>query len=202
MRNNYSLFSILSFLFHPIFIPLYTALAYIKIFEKVLTDDLATYLISLTIIGTISLPLLTISLLKKFGFIESFYLSSSKERVFPLISTGVYIYVTARLLMIGNINSPLNSYLIGIVVTLAWILIFSKKLKVSLHTASLSSSLGFMIYLATSFLTNLTPIIIILIFMIGLIATARIKLNSHSYSEIIVGVIFGIIPQLGFVFLY
>lgn len=195
-------FKVLSFALHPIFIPVYTTLLYLKIFEQVLTDELTNYLLTLVIIGTLTLPLLTILLLKKTKIIESIFLKTQKERIIPLLLTGLYTYITARLLMTENINSPLNSYLIGIVVTLSWILIFSRRMKVSLHTAALSSSLGFIIYISNIFYINLQPLIIFIILIIGAVSTARIKLKAHSCKEIYVGVVFGILPQLGFVFLY
>ena len=75
-------------------------------------------------------------------------------------------------------------------------------MKVSLHTAAISSAIGFLIYLSNAFLIDLQPLIIILIITLGLISTARIKLEAHTYKEIAIGVLFGIVPQLGFVFLY
>lgn len=196
------IFKILSYVLHPIFIPLYTTILYINIFKQVLSSELSKYLLSLIIIGTLVLPLLTIFLLIKTKLINSIFLETQKERITPLLLTGLYIYITARLLMTGNLNSPLNSYLIGIVVTLSWVLIFSRRMKVSLHTAAISSALGFLIYLSNIFLIDLHPLIIIIIIILGIVSTSRIKLEAHTHKEIAIGILFGIVPQLGFVYLY
>ena len=193
---------VISYILHPIFIPIYVTILYINIFRDVLTDELGEYLLSLVGIGTVALPLLTIFLLKKTNQISSILLEKSAERIIPIISTGVYLYITAKLLMTGNLNSPLNSYLIGMVVTLSWILIFTRRMKVSLHTAAISSALGFLIYLSHSFLINLQVAIIITIITTGIVSTARLKLKAHTCTEIAVGIIFGIIPQLGYIYLY
>ena len=202
MGKNIFIFKLISYILHPIFIPLYITILYIRIFKQILTDELSEYLLSLIIIGTLALPLLTIFLLLNTKLINSILLETQKERIIPIISTGIYIYVTAKLLMAGNLNSPLNSYLIGIVVTLSWILIFSRRMKISLHTAAISSALGFLIYLSNIFLIDLQPLIIVFIITLGFISTARIKLEAHTYKEIAIGILFGIVPQLGFVYLY
>ena len=167
-----------------------------------LSTELAKYILSLIIIGTLALPLATIYLLIKTKLISSIFLENKKDRILPILSSGVYIYITARLLMTGSFNSPLNSYLIGIVVTLSWILIFYRRMKVSLHVAAISSSLGFFMYLSNIFTVNLSSYIIVIIVILGTIATVRIKLNAHTYSEIATGLLFGLLPQLGFVYLY
>ena len=193
---------LLSYTLHPIFIPIYVTYLYINIFQNVLVDELAEYLFMVISIGTLALPLSTMIILKKTRLIKNIHLESSTERIIPLLSTGVYLYITAKLLMTGDLNSPLNSYLIGIVVTLSWILIFTRRMKVSLHTSAISSALGFFIYLSHTFLINLQSIIIITTVFIGIIATARLKLKAHTCKEIAVGVIFGVIPQLGYIYLY
>lgn len=202
MGKEKFIFKTASIVLHPIFIPLYITLLYVNIFKLILTDELKEYLLSLVAVGTFLLPLLTIFILIKTKIVSSILLKTQKERIIPIVSTGIYIYITARLLMVGSLNSPLNSYLIGIVVTLSWILIFSRRMKVSLHTSALSSALGFLIYLSNIFLIDLHPIIVVFIVAIGLISTARIKLEEHTYKEILVGILFGIVPQLGFVYLY
>ena len=202
MDKNNKVLQTISFLLHPIFIPLYSTLVYLGIFGEMLTIELSRYIISLIIIGTLVLPLATIYLLIKTKLISSILLENKKERIAPILFSGVYIYITARLLMTSSFNSPLNSYLIGIVVTLSWILIFSRRLKVSLHVAAISSSLGFFIYLSNIFTVNLSSYIIVLIIILGAVATVRIRLNAHTYSEITTGLIFGLLPQLGFVYLY
>ena len=200
-KHNY-IPQLLSYIFHPIFIPIYVTYLYINIFKNILNSELAEYLLTVVGIGTLALPLLTIFLLKKTNLIKSILLESPKERIIPILSTGVYLYITAKLLMTGNLNSPLNSYLIGMVVTLSWIMIFTRRMKVSLHSAAISSALGFLIYLSHSFLINLQVVIIITTIAIGMVSTARLKLKSHTCKEIGVGVIFGIIPQLGYIYLY
>lgn len=202
METNKNLMQIVSILLHPIFIPLYSTLLYLDIFNGILTTELSIYILSLVTIGTLALPLATIYLLIKTKLISSIYLDNKKERIVPLLSSGVYIYITAKILMTGSLNSPLNSYLIGIAVTLSWILILSRRVKVSLHVAAISSSLGFFIYISNIFSINLSSYIIVIIVSLGVIATARIKLNAHTYTEIATGLVFGLLPQLGFVFLY
>jgi hypothetical protein len=196
------LFKFISVVLHPIFIPFYVTIIYVSIFNNVLSDDVINYILTLVILGTFILPIFTIFLLKFIGVIDSIVLPNIKDRYIPIISSGIYIYITAKLLLTGNFSGPLNNYLIGIVVTLSWVLIFSRRMKVSLHASSLSSALGFVIYISDFFLINLLPVIILLIILIGVVSTSRIKLKAHNHKEIATGIIFGILPQLGFVYSY
>ena len=196
------IFEFFSLLLHPIFIPIYVTIVYINIFEGILNYDVKEYLFYVVLTGTFILPLITIVILKITKIISSFKVEKSNERIIPIISSGIYIYVSARLLMVGSVNSPLNSYLIGVVVTLSWILIFSRKLKISLHTASISSAMGFLIYLTNVFFVDVSDLVIIVIVLIGISSTSRIKLKAHSYKEIVLGIFFGFIPQIGSLILY
>ena len=202
MDHNNSVSKILSYVFHPIFIPIYITLLYVNIFKTLIPDEARNYMTYVISMGTIVLPLITVVLLKKTNLIESIFLNKQSERTIPIISTGLYIYITARLLMSANLNGPLNNYLIGIVVTLSWILIFLHRTKISLHTAAISSALGFLIYLSHKLRIDLQVIIILNIIIIGAVSTARLKLKAHTCKEVALGIIFGIVPQLGYIFLY
>ncbi len=196
------IFEFFSLLLHPIFIPIYVTLVYINLFEGILNYDVKEYIFYVVLTGTFILPLITTLILKTTKIISSFKVEKSNERIIPIISSGIYIYVSARLLMVGSINSPLNSYLIGVVVTLSWILIFSRRLKISLHTASISSALGFLIYLTNVFFVDVNSLVIIVIVLIGISSTSRIKLKAHNYKEIVLGIFFGLLPQIGSLILY
>lgn len=174
---------------------------YLNIFKTLIDQELATSILYLISIGTLLLPLITFFLLLNTKVINNLRLENNRERIIPIFLTGIYIFITVKLLMNSSIDSPLNSYLIGIVVTLSWILIFSRRMKVSLHAASISSGLGFIIFLSYSFFINLTPIIILLILLTGLISTSRLKLDAHNGLEIYLGILFGVAPQVGLIFL-
>jgi len=200
MKHNF-LFKIISILFHPIFIPLLTTLIFFTIFSDMLDFEEQKLIIYLILLGTFILPLLTILILLKSKVIKSIYLNNKRERIIPLFATGVYVFATVKLIMVNYAGILINSYLIGVVITLSWILIFSRKHKVSIHTASIGATVGFFIYISYYYLINLSTLIALLIFIAGLISTSRIKLKVHDKKEIYLGLLFGIAPQISFLFL-
>ena len=201
-RYRYNILQILSVVFHPIFIPVYSILLYLNLSESILNIELYKKTLYIIISGTVILPLITILFLKEFNFIKNIELKDSKDRLIPIISSIIYIYATVKVLLYFGITGPIATYLMGIIITLSWVLLLSIRIKVSLHTASISSTLGLYIYLSTLYNIDFVIIIITTTLILGLISTVRIKLGAHSYTEVLTGVLFGIIPQVGYLLLY
>ncbi|MEN8137739.1 MAG: hypothetical protein ABFR62_04835 [Bacteroidota bacterium] len=194
-------YKVLSIVFHPIFIPLVATVIHLNIFAPYLSKDQSYMVLYIVTLGSLILPLSTLLLLIKAKIINSIYLEKRTDRIIPIFTTGVYIFVTAKLLMKNNIGTALHSYLIGVVITLSVILILSRKLKISIHSAAIASVTGFLIFISYNFSINLTPILAIFIIITGLISTARLKLKAHTDKEVYLGIIIGVIPQLAFLFL-
>ena len=55
---------------------------------------------------------------------------------------------------------------------------------------------GFLISLSVLYGTNLTYVIGFLIFMLGWIGSSRLALKAHTQKEILLGLIYGFVPQL------
>ena len=60
----------------------------------------------------------------------------------------------------------------------------------------ISGLVMFLVVLSITYQVNITFALSILIFMIGLVATSRLFLKAHTFSELILGFFIGWIPQL------
>ena len=85
---------VVSYIFHPLFIPVYVGYFFIyilRIFPQLTDWDKTKLLISFTVNYTV-LPLVTILLTKGLGFINSIYLKTQKDRIIPYVASITYYF--------------------------------------------------------------------------------------------------------------
>ncbi len=155
---------------------------------------------------TFFFPALVIFLLRKLDFIKSIELHTAKERIIPYIATSIFylwLYITTR--SNPEIPSLFKAFVLGTVVTLFLIFFINNFSKVSAHMAGLAGLLVLTIALAYRFgpieglgwLTsrpNNLPALVMLI--TGLTGSARLKLEAHTWQELLGGYFMGIVGQL------
>ena len=73
--------------------------------------------------------------------------------------------------------------------------LFSFKIKSSLHLLSMGTTIGFFLLLMNIYGLPLLLLVIILIVLSGLIASSRLHLNAHSPNELAVGFLLGLLSQ-------
>ena len=70
------------------------------------------------------------------------------------------------------------------------------RLKVSLHQMGVAGILVFLVGLSAHFKINLLVTISFFLFVNGWVASSRLNSDSHTYSELGIGLLLGAIPQL------
>ncbi len=191
--------NIVSFVFHPVFMPtVLTCLLYILApsnFAGIEEKKLSMYIFIIANI-TLFYPLLITFLLKRLGFIQSYYMTDQKDRIIPFISTTImYFWVywvfrntgtpfILRLMLLGN--------LWGIVVLFILNIFF----KISMHTSAAGGFLGVMIVLLLTNPVNMMLPLFISLIVCGMIGTARLLLGAHKPGEIWWGYAIGILAQV------
>jgi len=155
---------------------------------------------------TFFFPALVIFLLRKLDFIKNIELHTAKERIIPYIATSIFylwLYITTR--SNPEIPSLFKAFVLGTVVTLFLIFFINNFSKASAHMAGLAGLLVLTIALASRFgpneglgwLTsrpNNLPALVMLI--TGLTGSARLKLEAHTWQELLGGFFMGIVGQL------
>src|SRR3954466_12372579 len=86
-----------SYLFHPIFIPLYVCAFLIYVHPSAFAgfseaEKKQTLLI--VILNLVFFPLISVLLLKAVGFIQSVYLRTQKDRIIPYMAVGIFFFWT------------------------------------------------------------------------------------------------------------
>jgi membrane-associated phospholipid phosphatase len=187
----------ISYLLHPLFIPIGGTLAYFLITPKYTPLEIQSASILPIFILTVIIPLVAYLILKNLGLVHSISLETVKERKYPL-----YMYATILLLILYNVIpnsyvSELYFYFAGLLgATLACILLLTFNFKTSLHTVGVSGLLMYLINLSIHFEINLIIAISVFIFFTGSIITARLYLKAHTITELIIGLFIGLLSQL------
>ncbi|SFU57996.1 hypothetical protein SAMN05216480_10874 [Pustulibacterium marinum] len=187
----------ISYLFHPLIMPVVGVFIFYTITPLFYEFELKKIvLFSLTIL-TIFVPLLIALVLLKFNIIQSFKLSTAKERMPPLLINTLIIGTIIFKLM-PRINTPeLYFFFVGILGSNFCCLIMALfKIKASIHMTAIIGVTTFLVGLSFHYALNVTIALSFLVAISGLIASARLYLKAHNMAEIIVGIFIGLMPQL------
>lgn len=187
----------ISYLLHPLFIPIGGTVAYFLITPKYSPLAIQSANILPIFILTVIIPIVTFLILKNIGLVHSIFLETVTERKYPL-----YVHVSILLLILykvipNNYVSELYFYFTGLLgAAMACLILLFFKFKVSLHMVGVSGLLMFLINLSIHFEINLIIAISTLILLTGSVATARLYLQAHSRIELTIGLFIGLLSQL------
>jgi hypothetical protein len=197
----------ISYIFHPVFMPVLLSVALWKLFPSsfvgITNTKLIYGLISL-ISTTIFFPLFTVGLLKALGFIQSIFMRVSRDRIIPLIATMTFYFwaqqvfshsfkietrelfwpVIIRILLLGSFW--------GIVLLFIGSIFF----KISMHTTAAGGAIGIMVVLLFLSPVNMLTALFATVIIGGIVGTARLILREHTPAELWMGYAIGIIVQL------
>lgn len=191
--------NLVSFVFHPVFMPtVLTLLLYVLAPANFAGVDAKHFGKFVLIIANITLlyPLLVTFLLKKLGFIQSIYMYDPKDRIIPLIGTMIFYFwvywvfkntespFILRVMLLGNFWGIILMFLINIF------------FKVSMHTSAAGGFLGVVLVLLIVNPVDMTLPLFVSLITCGVIGTARLLLAAHKPFEIWAGFILGILVQV------
>jgi membrane-associated phospholipid phosphatase len=195
----------LSFLFHPMILPLVAMALMIgtdPLVSLLLTLKMKGMILSALFITTILVPLLLIYLIYHLGVIRSFHMRSREERAIPLLVIAVFYYLTYYLLKGLHLPQLFHMYMLGATFMIVLLITFNFFRKVSLHMAGLGAFTGLMTGIGFHGETNTSLFILAGILLSGVVGTARLKLNAHHPSDLYTGWLAGAIVMFltGFLF--
>jgi len=175
--------------------PTYLLLALLFIvpeFYRPLNSEQAIYIILRISVVTILLPGISISILKLTGYIKNVHLENRQDRLWPYLFTSLY-YGVLCYIFIRSMSFHSFLVIMGSMTTLILLLaVFNFKIKISAHAAAITGALGFLwaLKMMDPEMQILYPIAIV-IFVIGIVMWARLKLNAHRPIEIYLGALLG-----------
>lgn len=195
-----ALAKVISYIFHPVFMPVVMAVVLYKLsneFAGILDASFNRWL-AVIAINTILFPLITVALLKGLGFIKSIHMNDPKDRIIPLIGSMIF-YFWANF-VIGNpiTGAPviLHTLTLGIFLGVIGVFIVNIFYKVSMHTTAAGGMLGILLILMFTSTINMVMPLFIGLLVAGIIGTARLILGAHKMWEIWLGYFLGIASQV------
>ena len=186
-----------SYLFHPLFIPVFGTLFYLfinpnyfEIFQKYL-------ILFQVIIISILIPIAFYYLLKTVGKVDSMMISNLSQRKIPLIVQAVLIIILIQKSITREAIPELFFFffggLISTIITLGFLF---GNIKASIHMIGISSLTVFIIGLSIHNQINFLFAIAFLFLMNGFVATSRLAMKAHTGKELVIGFLSGLLPQL------
>ena len=197
------IFPFFSYLFHPVFIPIYATLFYLfSNHSYFLNKEKYLVLLEVTTI-TFIIPVLFFFLLRLTGKINSIMAAELSERKLPLVIQCFLIILLVRKSITLERYPELHFFFLGALMStlIALILLFFNK-KVSLHMMALSALTLFVFGLSIHNHNQNTLLIVFLVLMNGFVASSRLIMKAHTPKELIIGVFLGSIPQIFLLFLW
>jgi len=187
----------ISFVFHPLIMPLLGVLFYFSKTPRFIPVPLMKAKIFSIVILTIILPILLFFLLKTINKVNSIYLKSTKERLIPLFINCVIIALILLRVLTSNEIVELYYFFAGILCsTLTCFILAIFKIKASIHMIASSGFFMFAVALCIHYQININGTIALMMIILGGIATSRLHLKAHTNQELIIGVFTGLFPQL------
>jgi hypothetical protein len=191
---------LISYVFHPLFIPTYFFLYLIKVvpyeFVSITEWQLKLKIFSIFWL-TAFFPAFAVFLLWRLKFSESIFLRTQKERVIPYVIT-MFFYWWMYYLSRTFTDQPivLKYFYFGIFISTSLGLIVNNFIKVSLHAIGISGLLMAVVLVGFYYPINNFVWVAIAALLAGIVVSARMIVSDHTKQELVVGFAIGVFTQL------
>lgn len=189
-----------SYIFHPLFIPVYITWFLTSVHPSYFSGFSAyqkNWLVLRVAYSMVFFPLITVLLLRALKFIDSFFLHTQKDRIIPYIACGIF-YFWVYLVFKNQPNIPivLTAFIFSVFLASSAALIANIYFKISMHAIGMGGVIGILLIIMYSN-TMLTTLPFSIVFLLtGLVCTSRLIVSNHQPKEIYLGLLLGIISQL------
>ena len=150
------------------------------------------------IISTLFFPLFTIFLMKQLGFISSYKMPTTKDRIGPLLAIMIFYFWVSHVFnsVPGVVPLILRVLFLGNLWGLVAVFIVNIFTKISMHTSVAGGMIGIILVLMKTSPGNMVIPLFIAIIIAGIMGTARMILGAHQRGDIWLGYIIGIVVQI------
>ena len=182
---------IISIIGHPIFHPTWMIIILLLSVPTRFTSGNDLTFLTVTFSMTCLIPALIIVMMKKWHIIDSFEMKDRDDRLGPLFIMTLFLYATLRFFSKIQLLSIFNFYLTTAIVVTVLAFIITFFWKISLHALGWGCFSACLFIMATAYMHMYLPYCIGSIVISGIIASARLKLKSHSNAQIYSGFAMG-----------
>ena len=187
-----------SYIFHPLFVPVYATLFYFVIARSYFYPHELFLIFIQVLILTVLLPISLFYLLRSLGLIRSKIMLDKKERRLPLAFYAILLFILIKHSFSTFVVPELYYYFLGSLIstTLALALLLSG-FKASLHMMAIASLTVFIVSISAYYHIRFLNLIAFFVVCCGFVASSRLLAKAHSLGELALGTLIGILPQVG-----
>lgn len=191
---------LLSVLFHPVFVPVY--IIYFLLFQHpnqyLGFDTTQKIVILLQAVAMFTFfPLVTVGLLKALGFIKSIQLQDQKDRIIPLVASGIwYFWIWYVWRNLPDQPTAAIQLALGVWITSVAALMLNTKMKISLHALALGAALTLLLTLSFKENLHYGTWLSIAFLITGSVSSSRLLVSDHRPSEVYWGLLVGALSML------
>ncbi|WP_306349784.1 hypothetical protein [Flavobacterium sp. '19STA2R22 D10 B1'] len=189
---------VFSYIFHPLFISVFAALLYFFFSNRYfIYQDIYLILIQILIV-TILIPVSIYYFLLSLGKVNSIMLNDKSQRRIPLaIHALLLLILIKKSITIDSIPELYYYFLGSLISTVVALFLIILGYKASLHMVGMSALTIFAIGISIHSQVRLVEVISLLTLCTGIVATSRLEMKAHDYTELTLGFLTGILPQIG-----
>lgn len=154
----------------------------------------------LVFITTFVVPITMLPFMLTLNIIKNIQLETARERVVPLLSTGIaYLFAYFILVKISNSASYatrsilylIQTFILGTCISVFLCMLVSLRWKISAHMIGIGGIVGTIVGLSITKDIDLHRILVISFIVSGLLGTSRLKVNAHVPTQVYAGFFLG-----------
>lgn len=180
---------ILSFVFHPLFCPLY-GLAIIftaPTFLEYLPDTVKKMLFMTVLANNVMIPVVMLPLLRNRNIISSYYIDDRSERIIPLTMLSMLYIITSFITFRFHVPMIIKSLIFAVTLLSIIVTFITFWWKISIHSMATGSIIALIIMLSIKMHVPLTWYLVTAVLIGGCILSARLLLGSHNPAQVWAG---------------
>lgn len=185
---------ILSYVFHPGIMPtlgLFLLLQGDTYLKYSIGTTTKNFLYLIIFLNTYLFPAIIVLIMRYRNTISSLDLSDRKERIIPLAIASFFYLLTYLLIKKLTLPGVLADIFFGLALSVFVVFFITLKYKISAHMTGAGGLIGAFVGFEILFGAQLSPWVVFLVIIWGLIGSARLKLKAHSNGQIVAGSVLG-----------
>jgi membrane-associated phospholipid phosphatase len=195
---------ILSFLFHPMLMP---TLGIFFIFHtgtylSFLSFEVKRLVYIIVFTSSCLLPVSLLPLFLQMKVINSFNMETSRERIVPALTAGIFYFLGYFLLNRLHISQLIEDFVLSSLIAILLAVGISFFWKISMHSIAVGGVTGAIVAIMVRYGIDLMLLLSVMLIISGITATARLYLNAHSPSQVYMGYLAGFLLVFGGTFLF
>ncbi len=192
--------NILSFILHPVFMPLLGLFIVFNsgIYGIEIPVQFKKYVYLITLLCDVLIPLTLIPIFIYLRQIQQISLEKKKERLVPLFLTMICLLIGYYLVAKFSPIKIINLFLLASSVIVFLIFIISIFWKISIHMAGIGGITALIGVISLTYKTDMTIVLCAAILLTGIIASTRLALEAHSPLQLLAGYSVGLFTVGGF----